>query len=260
MKQSLKLVVLAALLSCGQLASAVDEVPDIVAYSIDDVVQRYPADSIQSDEAANAALKDVKEAREKIGARFEAEQQLCYPKFFTTSCLNKATERQRLDLQAVKKIEVEANAYIRHARVEKRDRKLEEKAQERAAKNKVDPILMPPKPEEIPAVTPPSTAPASVPVPAATDSGTDPKRKQKAEAYEKKVSEHEKRRQEYEQKQQAGAAERAANVEKYDAKQQESVERQRKVAERKAEKEKAKADKESKATAEANRPPPIPGE
>lgn len=250
MKQSLKLVILAMALSWGQLAlaqSGEDAHAEVLAYTVEGVVARYPADSIQSVETANAALADVKEAQAKLEARFEAEQQLCYPKFFTTACLNKATERKRLDLQLVKKIEIEANAYIRHARVEKRDRKLEEKARERAAKNKVDPILTAPQPE--------ATAPA-----ASAADAVDPERKQKADAYAKRVADHEKRLQQLEQERQAGAAERAANVEKYEAKQKEAAERQRKVAERKAEKEKAEAARQAKAAAEANRPPPTPGE
>lgn len=252
MKQSLKLVILAISLSCGQLALAQSSedahAEEVLAYTVEGVVARYPADSIQSVETANAALAEVQEARAKLEARFEAEQQQCYPKFFTTACLNKATERKRLDLQLVKKIEIEANAYIRHARVEKRDRKLEEKARERAAKNKADPILTAPQPEE-----------AAAPAAPAADA-VDPERKQKADAYAKRVADHEKRLQQLEQERQAGAAERAANVEKYEAKQKEAAERQRKVAERKAEKEKAEAARQAKAAAEANRPPPTPGE
>lgn len=251
MKLSLKIVILSMLLSCGQfaLAQSAEEVhAEALAYTIDDIVAHYPANSIQSVDMANVALTDVQQARAKLEARFEAEQQLCYPKFFTTACLNKSIERKRLDLQAVKNIEIEANAYIRHARVEKRDRKLEEKARERAEKNKVDPILTAPQPEE--AATP-AVQPADV---------ADPERKQKTDAYAKKVADHEKRQQQLEQERQAGAAERAANVEKYEAKQKEAAERQRKVAERKAEKEKAEAAKQAKAAAEANRPPPTPGE
>lgn len=254
MKHSLKLVIFSTLLSCGQFAlaqSAEDAHAEILAYTIDGIVEHYPAGSIQSTEQADVALADAKESRTKLEQRFEAEQQLCYPKFFTTACLNKATERKRLDLQTVKKIEVEANAYIRHARVEKRDRKLEEKARERAEKNKVDPILTTPKPEESAATVAPAAPAAEV---------ADPARRDKADAYAKKVADHEKRLQQIEQEQQAGAAERAANVEKYEAKQKEAAERQRKVAERKAEKEKAEAAKQAKAAAEANRPPPTPGE
>ena len=251
MKHSLKPVIFSMLLSCGQFAlaqSAEDAHAEILAYTIDGIVGHYPAGSIQSTEQADVALADAKESRTKLEQRFEAEQQLCYPKFFTTACLNKATERKRLDLQAVKKIEIEANAYIRHARVEKRDRKLQEKARERAEKNKVDPILTTPKPEEAAATAAPSAEVA------------DPERKEKADAYAKKVADHEKRLQQLEQERQAGAAERAANIDKYEAKQKEAAERQRKVAERKAEKDKAEAAKQAKAAAEANRPPPTPGE
>ncbi len=241
MKKSLKLLILAPWLLSMQIAqaqSATDESKDALSYTIDEVVQRYPADSIQSTEAANEALKDVSAARARLDARLAAEEQVCYPKFFTTSCLNKAAERKRLDLLSVRAIEIEANAYIRHARVEKRDRKLEEAARERAAKNAANPILVAPKP-----VT------GDVPAPAETDGAADEKRKARAEAYVKKNEDHAKRQQELQQKEQSGAAERAANVEKYEEKQKEAEKRQKEIAARKAEKDRLKAGKAAKQNA-----------
>jgi hypothetical protein len=236
MKKSLKVFILAALLLCMQFTQAQSPAADnteILAYSIDELVQRYPADSIQSTTTANEAVKAVAEARVKLEARSAAEEQVCYPKFFTTSCLKKSAERKRLDLLSVRAIEIEANAYIRHARVETRDRKLDEKAKERAAKNAVDPILVTPKPitEEAPAE------------PVGT---TDAKRKAR-DAYIKKNDEHTKRQQELQQKEQSGAAERTANVEKYKEKQEQAEKRQKELAARKAEKERIRAVKAAKA-------------
>lgn len=236
MKKSLKLFVFAPLLLCMQFAqaqSATAESAEILSYSIDPLVQRYPADSIQSTPMANDALKEVTEARAKLEARHAAEEQLCYPKFFTTSCLNKAAERKRLDLLSVRAIEIEANAYIRHARVETRDRKLEEKAREREAKNAVDPILVQPKADDNP-------------TPVEKSGTTDAQRKARADAYVKKNADHEKRQQALQQKEESGAGERAANVEKYEEKQKEAVKRQKEIAERKAEKERIKASKAAK--------------
>lgn len=242
MKKSLKLFTLAPLLLCMQFAQAQSNAADnteILSYSIDPLVQRYPADAIQSTTMANDAVKEVAESRVKLEARHAAEEQLCYPKFFTTSCLNKAAERKRLDLLSVRAIEIEANAYIRHARVETRDRKLEEKAKEREAKNAANPILVTPKAED--------------PAPAETSGTTDVQRKARADAYVKKNADHAKRQQNQQQKEAAGTAERAVNVEKYEEKQKEAVKRQKEIADRKAEKERIKA---SKAVKEKNAAPP----
>lgn len=232
MKQLLNIAFAALLLLCGQFvqAQSADESASL-SYSIDELMQRYPANSIQSTDTAEEAVKAVEEARARIETRHAAEQQICYPKFFTTSCLNKAAERKRLDLLAIRNIEIEANAYIRHERVEKRDRKLEEKARERAAKNAADPILVEPKPDN----TVPNENSGAV---------SDAQRKLRADAYAKKLEEHAQRQQQLQLKEKSEENERAANVEKYEAKQKESAERQRKVAERKAEKERARAKKE----------------
>jgi colicin import membrane protein len=105
----------------------------VQTYTIEPLKERYPTDSIQSQEAASAALADVQDARDKIEARYAADQHACYPKFFTTSCLDKVTERRRLDLAEIRPIEVEANAYLRKAKVVERDRKLAEKAAQNEA-------------------------------------------------------------------------------------------------------------------------------
>jgi colicin import membrane protein len=239
MKTSLKLLIVASLLSCIQFAQAQSvtaDNADILSYSIDELVQRYPADSIQSTETANEALKAVSEARARLDTRLTAEEQICYPKFFTTSCLNKAAEHKRLDLLAVRAIEIEANAYIRHARVETRDRKLEESAREREAKNAANPILVTPKTDDA--------------APAEASGKTDAQRKARADAYVKKNAEHAQRQQELQQKEASGAAGRAANVEKYEEKQKEAEKRQKEIAERKAEKERIKAAKAAKAAKE----------
>jgi hypothetical protein len=117
------------LVSCaGAQAEDSSAAADSAQYSVEPLLARHPADSIQSAETASSALKDVEQARAAIEARYQREQRACYPKFFTTACLDKVAERRRQDLAAVRTIEVEANAYIRKAKVIERDRKLAEKA------------------------------------------------------------------------------------------------------------------------------------
>ena len=181
MKCNVKIFAAGSLLLASQFAWAQAAVKlddaTLQAYSVNEAVARYPAGSIQSEEAASAALETVNEARSNIEARFVVDQGVCYPKFFTTSCLNKAAERRRLDLLLVRPLEIEANAYTRRAKVEERDRRLAEKAAETAGK----PLLNePPVQDNAAGVTAPSNEAVS----------SDVQRKARADAYAKKNAEH----------------------------------------------------------------------
>lgn len=200
----------------------------VLDYSVNDVVQRYPAGSIQSGERADQAIKDVEQSRLRVQARFEAQQQACYPKFFTTSCLNKVTEQRRVDLSAIRPIELEANSYIRHARVAERDRRLEESAKAREARN---------------------AERSSVPVPEITDMPrqqqglSDAQRAARAQEHAEKNAERAERERQRKASAESDARQRARNVERYEEKVRESEERQREVARRKAEKEASQTNK-----------------
>ncbi|WP_293781363.1 hypothetical protein [uncultured Oxalicibacterium sp.] len=200
----------------------------VLDYSVADVVQRYPAGSIQSGDRANQAIKDVEQSRLRVEARFEAQQQACYPKFFTTSCLNKVTEQRRVDLMAIRPIELEANSYIRHARVAERDRRLEESAKAREARN---------------------AERSSVPVPEINDMPrqqqglSDAQRAARAQEHAEKNAERAERERQRKASEESDARQRARNVERYEEKVRESEERQREVAKRKAENEAGQTDK-----------------
>lgn len=222
MKPVLKIFVTAAILLSSQFSAAQDVVDEtaLQAYSVRDVAERYPAGSIQSQEVAAQALAAVIEARTTIEARFAAEQRGCYQKFFTTSCLDKATERRRVDLLVVKPIEVEANSYVRHARVAERDRRVAEKMQqseerllqsESGAKNV-----------------------------GATQSDTQKsqaQRKARADAYHQRITEHEKEQQRLKENELAEEKKRAENIRKYEEKLRASEARQQEILKNKAEKE-----------------------
>jgi len=93
----------------------------------ENLVKRYPAGSIQSIEVADQALEEVSRARAGTEALFAEDERACYSKFFATSCLQNAKERRRYALAQLRRIEVEAGGFKRHARVLARDRDLAEK-------------------------------------------------------------------------------------------------------------------------------------
>lgn len=221
MKFCLKKVLLVSLfLPVSQVWAQSPEVDaSITSYTVTAVVQRYPSGSIQSGETANQAIKDVGESRQKIDARYAAEKQACYPKFFTNACLNKAKERHYESLQAVRPIELEANSYIRHARVSERDQRLEESAKAREARAKGN---------------------TSVPVPQINDmpreSGlSDAQRAARAQDVADRNAERAERERQRKAAEKSNARQRAQNVERYEEKVRESEERQKEVARRKAE-------------------------
>lgn len=88
--------------------------------------QRYPAASIHSTEAADAALEAANKERAMLEDRYLDDQRACYKKFFVSSCLEAAKERNRASVKEVKEVEVVANAYKRQAKADERDKSLSE--------------------------------------------------------------------------------------------------------------------------------------
>jgi hypothetical protein len=194
----------------------------VQAYSVSELKQRYPENSIQSSESATGALADAKQARTYIEARYEADRRACYSRFFMTSCLDKASERRHLDLLQVTSVEVEANAYVRRARVVERDRKLAEKAAQ-------DGRAPPPNPLPEAAVIDPDKA-------AAEAAAKEKQRKERAQARAEKVAQHAEKQRQLQEKEASDAQKRADNIEKYEAKVRASEARQKEIAKKKAEK------------------------
>ncbi len=88
---------------------------------------RYPAGSIDTVEQAINALADVNLQRNHASEDFLAAKDVCLHKFFVSSCLDKAKERQRKILKVIRDIEVEANAYLRKEKADERDRNVAER-------------------------------------------------------------------------------------------------------------------------------------
>ena len=91
------------------------------AQTSEDVAVRYPAGSIASVESAERALADAAQARALAEAAYLAGKRDCYPKFFTTSCLDDVAEQRRNALARVREVEIEAQTFKRRARVAERD-------------------------------------------------------------------------------------------------------------------------------------------
>jgi len=95
--------------------------------------RRFPQGSITSVTAARQALAELDAARREAEQMFDDERLRCYDKFFTASCLSEAKEIRRLALSSIRKVEVEANAFLRKEKAAERDREIAER-QGRAAR------------------------------------------------------------------------------------------------------------------------------
>ena len=233
MKLPLKMFVAGSILLCSQFLWAqtpatMDETA-LHFYSVQDDVAKYPAGSIQSQESATSALEMVTTARANIEARYKVDQRVCYPKFFTTSCLNKATERRRVELLLVKPVEIEANAYVRQALVVERDKRLAEKAAENAGK----PMLTETQGEN-------KAATDTKNLENEKNSGSNESvRKARTDAYVEKNAKYAEKQQNLKANEAAEEQKRAENVKKYEEKVKASEARQKEILEKKAEKKRA---------------------
>ncbi|HEY0846794.1 MAG TPA: hypothetical protein VGE12_15585 [Noviherbaspirillum sp.] len=195
---------------------------DAAAFS---VASRYPAGAIKSVEDADRALAEVAKERAEIASRYVSEEQACHPKFFATSCIEEAQERRRKATMALRAVEIEANVFKRRARVEARDKALEERnaaagreGAERAARQ-----------QEAENTKTAQEAPVR--------QDGKPPRKAQNDIFSDRQQKHDARMARLKAEEAAKAKERAENVEDYERKVQAAKARQDEVAKRKAEKE-----------------------
>ncbi len=117
MYQSILLALLMALSMAGVYAQDASQ----------PLTEHYPSGSIDTTDKAKAALDDVIEARLDVDRLYSSQRVACYDKFFATSCMNDVREKQRAALSKIRKIEVEANAFLRKEKAAERDRALAER-------------------------------------------------------------------------------------------------------------------------------------
>jgi len=84
-------------------------------------------------EEVEQALREAAQARGAIDARYAEEERACMGKFFANDCVQRAREMRRAALEAVRPVEVEANAFKRRLRAERREHTRQERADRREA-------------------------------------------------------------------------------------------------------------------------------
>lgn len=104
------------------------------------LVERYPVKSITSVARADEALEAVRPVRTEIEQRYLDEQAACYDRFLVSSCLADAKDKRRKSLQAVRRVEVEARAFLRKDKADERDRAVAERQARAAEGGKVIPF------------------------------------------------------------------------------------------------------------------------
>ncbi|RJG00462.1 hypothetical protein [Noviherbaspirillum sedimenti] len=201
--------------------------PSAAAHSVDAMVARYPQGAIDTDALAVQAQADVNYARSVLAAQFANAQNACHGRFFTNACIDRAKEAQRAGLAALRPVELEANAYLRQSRVDRRDRALTEQrikaeavAQERLQLQPENEKKAARKAEERASREQERQAGQAAPAGIVDD----------------RVRRHEEKLQRLREEDAGKAQERARNIAAYEEKQKEAAERQKKVAEKKAQK------------------------
>ncbi|WP_343732445.1 hypothetical protein [Duganella sp.] len=171
------------------------------------------AQNVTSVEQANAALDKVARDRAAVNEEFAASERECSTKFFVNNCLDKAKEKRRVALSAIRAREVDAQHFKRADSVARRDAELAERARKDAEEAALR-AAQPPKP--------PHEEKAAPPAPTG----------QRVADREAEYAARVKRQQ---QKDAAEAGQRAANVAAFERKKAESEHRQAEVARKKAE-------------------------
>lgn len=95
------------------------------------ITARYAEGKFESMEMADRALAEVRTEREKIRQQFALQERACYDRFFTNRCLYEVKDRERSALEQLRHVEVDANAYKRREKVERRDERLQQQEKRR---------------------------------------------------------------------------------------------------------------------------------
>lgn len=192
------------------------------------MTDRYPSGSIRSIGEADAALSEAAAERAEVEARYLADEQACHPNFFTTSCIQKAKERRRVALSAIRPVELEASAFKRKLRVTERDQALAERLEKDEKQRQERTSSMPAVEPEVVAGAPEASSPK-----VQTTLFSKPEKQPSSTASRQKSGDG------------VSAEERAANIAAYEKKKREALERQQKVVQRKADKEQKRKAKQA---------------
>jgi colicin import membrane protein len=200
--------------------------------------EQYPKNAIDSVAKADRALSEAASARALIQAQYAAGQRSCASKFFANACIDRAKEQQRSGFALIRPIELEASAFKRRDRVDKRDQALQDKQAKAASDTAFDSTVQD------------------------KDKSTEQAMAQRAGQTQKKhvrqaslqsaaddrVKRHQEKLQRLEQEDARQESQRASNVDRYQEKVRTAAEHQKKLAEKRKRKALEKANKEATAT------------
>ena len=91
------------------------------------LAERYPPGSIETPEKAEAALGEVATTRADVDRFYSNQRLACFDRFFATVCTNDVREKRRAAFTKIRKVEVEANAFLRKDKAAECDRALAER-------------------------------------------------------------------------------------------------------------------------------------
>ena len=91
------------------------------------LVERFAPGSIDTTDRAKAALDEIAPARTRVDRFYDDQRVACYSRFFSSACLSDVQQRRRAAQSKIRKIEVEANAFLRKEKAAERDRALVER-------------------------------------------------------------------------------------------------------------------------------------
>jgi colicin import membrane protein len=160
---------------------------------------------------ADARLAKAAADRARTEAVFVADERQCYTRFMVNDCLDKAREKRREGLWGLRGIEVEAQRFIRQAKVDERDRELA-KAEAQAKADEARMAASPPVRAAGPAGAAPKPAvprqrAATPKTPAAGDRLSPAQRAANVEAFEKRKRDSEQRQKEIAEKKKKAVSE-----------------------------------------------------
>ena len=185
---------------------------------------------------ADARLARVALDRSRAEAAFAAAEQHCYTRFMVNNCLDKAREQRRATLSRLRAIEIEAERFLRQAKVEERDRALAKAAAQFQAEQ-AEQAAQAAQSEM--AAAPPARAAQPALRPLGAESAKPGVARQKAAAQAAKLNNRA-------AEDRAGAARRAANVQAFEQRKRNAQQRQQEIAQKKTDKNK-KAESEAAA-------------
>ena len=92
-----------------------------------DFAERFAPGSIDTTERAKAALDEIVAVRTAVDNLYYDQRVACYSRFFASACMSDVRQKQRAAQSKIRKIEIEANAFLRKEKAAERDRALAER-------------------------------------------------------------------------------------------------------------------------------------